>query len=76
MARQLAGGDPRVVLLTSDYHMFRAIRAVRKAGLSATPRPVPDLLKTAASWRTRWDAFLGLLVESVKIIYYWGRGWI
>ena len=76
MARRLAGNQPKVVLLTSDYHMFRAIRAARKAGLSATPRPVPDLLKAASNWRTRWDAFLGLLVESVKIIYYWGRGWI
>jgi uncharacterized SAM-binding protein YcdF (DUF218 family) len=76
MARRLVGDGVNVVLMTSDYHTFRAIRAARKAGLSATPRPVPDLLKAASNWQTRWDAFLGLGVESVKIVYYWERGWI
>ena len=75
MARRLVG-NANVVLLTSDYHMFRAIRAARKAGLSATPRPVPDMSKLAASWETRWSAFLGLAGESAKIAYYWARGWI
>ena len=31
------------VLLTSDYHMWRAWRTFRKAGLNVEPRPVPDL---------------------------------
>jgi uncharacterized SAM-binding protein YcdF (DUF218 family) len=75
-ARRLAGDSVRVVLLTSDYHTFRAIRAARKAGLAAIPRPVPDLLKAAGSWRTRWGAFLELIGETVKIGYYWARGWI
>jgi uncharacterized SAM-binding protein YcdF (DUF218 family) len=76
MARRLVGDGTKVVLLTSDYHTFRAIRAARKAGLDATPRPVPDLLKAASSWRTRWDGFLALVQESSKIVYYWARGWI
>jgi uncharacterized SAM-binding protein YcdF (DUF218 family) len=76
MARRLVGDGANVVLLTSDYHTFRAIRAARKAGLSATPRPVPDLLKAASNWSTRWDAFLALTVESAKIVYYRARGWI
>jgi uncharacterized SAM-binding protein YcdF (DUF218 family) len=76
MARNLAGDGAKVVLLTSDYHTFRAIRAARRVGLSATARPVPDLLKAASSWSTRWGAFLGLIEESAKIGYYWARGWI
>jgi uncharacterized SAM-binding protein YcdF (DUF218 family) len=75
-AKRLAGNDASVVLLTSDYHMFRAIRAARKAGLDARPRPVPDLLKRTSVWYQRWDVFLALCVESSKIAYYWARGWI
>lgn len=75
-AKRAAGNDPGVVLLTSDYHMFRSIRAARKAGLNARPRPVPDLLKRTPVWYRRWDVFLTLCVESSKIAYYWARGWI
>jgi hypothetical protein len=32
----------RKVLLTSDYHIFRAARVFRKAGIEITPRPLPD----------------------------------
>jgi uncharacterized SAM-binding protein YcdF (DUF218 family) len=64
------------VLLTSDYHMFRAYRAFRKAGIDVQPNPFPDSLKQAASWETRWPAFLGLCKETTKIAYYFVRGWI
>lgn len=75
-AKRLAGDDPNVVLMTSDYHMFRAIRAARKVGLRARPRPIPDSLKSTSVWYRRWDVFLGLCVESAKIAYYWAHGWI
>lgn len=64
------------VLLTSDYHMFRATRAFRKAGLDVIPRPFPDIRKRAQSWEGRWPAFLDLVRETVKIGYYYVRGWI
>ena len=70
---QLGG---KKVLLTSDYHMFRAYRAFRKAGIDVEPNPFPDSLKQAASWETRWPAFLGLCTEEAKIAYYLVRGWI
>jgi uncharacterized SAM-binding protein YcdF (DUF218 family) len=64
------------VLLTSDYHMFRAYRVFRKAGIVIEPRPIPDALKQTGWLRNRWPVFLGLCVETGKIGYYFVRGWI
>jgi uncharacterized SAM-binding protein YcdF (DUF218 family) len=66
----------RKVLLTSDYHMFRAYRVFRKAGIVIEPRPIPDALKQTGWLRNRWPVFLGLCVETGKIGYYYVRGWI
>ena len=72
----LAGVPGRKVLLTSDFHMFRAHRAFRKVGLDVQPRPYPDVRKRAGNWRGRWTSFLDLSEETVKIFYYYARGWI
>jgi len=66
----------RKILMTSDYHMFRAYRVFRKAGIQIDPRPLPDAAKQIGSWRNRWPVFLGLCVETAKIGYYFARGWI
>ena len=66
----------RKVLLTSDYHMFRAIRAFRKAGMEMEPRPYPDVRKRAQAWENRWACFQDLVLETVKIGYYAWKGWI
>jgi uncharacterized SAM-binding protein YcdF (DUF218 family) len=66
----------RKVLLTSDYHMYRALRCFRKAGLEVAARPVPDAFKRSGSLRGRWPAFLDLIAESMRIFYYWCRRWI
>ena len=63
------------VLLTSDYHMWRAHRAFKQAGLEVKPRPLPDAGKRIAGWTGRWTVFLDLVVESSKIVYYKLRGW-
>jgi uncharacterized SAM-binding protein YcdF (DUF218 family) len=76
LAPILAQTPGRKILLTSDYHMYRAIRALRKAGVTVIPRPIPDAIKRAGSWNLRWGAFQDLVIESSKIAYYWGRGWI
>jgi uncharacterized SAM-binding protein YcdF (DUF218 family) len=74
---EMLGRSPgRVVLLTSDFHMFRAYRAFRKCGLDVLPRPFPDAGKNANSPAMRWPVFLGLLQETVKIVGYRVRGWI
>ncbi len=76
-AKQMLNGySGRKVLLTSDFHMFRAYRAFRKVGLDIMPRPIPDVRKHATSWRGRWPAFLDLAEETIKIGYYYLRGWI
>ncbi|MEQ1947733.1 MAG: YdcF family protein [Bryobacteraceae bacterium] len=64
------------VLLTSDYHMWRAHHAFAKAGVEVRPRPFPDAIKRFGDWRHRWGVFQELLEETVKIIYYAARGWV
>jgi uncharacterized SAM-binding protein YcdF (DUF218 family) len=72
----LSGRIGRRVLLTSDFHMFRAHRVFERLGINVSPRPIPDVLKRASTWKERWPAFLDLILESVKIVYYYARGWI
>lgn len=72
----LKGTPGRKMLLTSDFHMFRAYRAFRKAGLEVASVPSPDVRKRAATWRGRWPGFLDLVQESMKILYYFAKGWI
>jgi uncharacterized SAM-binding protein YcdF (DUF218 family) len=74
--QMLAGSQGRKVLLTSDYHMFRAHRAFHRVGLEVLPRPYPDVRKRATRWIGRWPAFLDLLAETAKIAYYCLRDWI
>ncbi|MGE5569770.1 MAG: YdcF family protein [Rhodospirillales bacterium] len=75
-ARLLAGSAAAPVLVTSDYHMFRARRAFQKAGLNVRPRPFPDCLKRYNFITQRWSAFLDLATETAKIAWYFVRGWI
>jgi len=75
-ARLLRGAPGIKVLVTSDYHMYRAIRTFRRAGLDVQPRPIPDMLKGLTSWVNRWPVFLGLCRETTKIVWYKIRGWI
>ncbi len=76
IARLLKTESGRKVLMTSDYHMARAVRAFRKAGVDAAPRPIPDGLKRAQHLTLRWEVFLDEAAESAKIAYYFVRGWI
>lgn len=76
VSRMLAGDGGAKVLLTSDYHMFRASRALAKAGVKVVPAPFPEALKEETRWQGRWPAFLELCRETAKIGYYYVRGWI
>jgi uncharacterized SAM-binding protein YcdF (DUF218 family) len=64
------------VLLTSDFHMYRALRAFRMLGIEAAPMAVPDVLHSTEQWNGRFSAFEVMLTESAKIVYYAVHGWI
>ena len=66
----------RKVLLTSDFHMYRAVRVFRKLGIQVTPMPIPDVLKSEEHWNARFPDFETMVLESVKIAYYKIHGWI
>jgi uncharacterized SAM-binding protein YcdF (DUF218 family) len=75
-AQLISAWPGRKVLLTSDYHMFRAVRAFRAAGLDVVGRPFPDVIKQFNSpWNREYCAFT-LATETVKIAGYWWKGWL
>jgi uncharacterized SAM-binding protein YcdF (DUF218 family) len=74
--RILADIPGRKVLLTSDYHMFRAGRAFRRAGVEFGPYPISDAIKRCSRPLGRWSVFQTLALETVKILYYGVRGWL
>jgi len=71
----LRGDARRKVLLTSDFHMRRALSAFRKAGIEASPLPIPDAHKRLGDWTQRWGIFWMLLEETAKVVYYKAHGW-
>jgi uncharacterized SAM-binding protein YcdF (DUF218 family) len=76
VARLLENLPGKRVLLTSDSHMFRAIRVFRKAGVEAAPMAVPDVLHSTEHWPGRVAACWTMVLESAKIVGYKLRGWI
>ena len=76
MAQFVRSYPGRKVLLTSDFHMYRAGRVFRKCGVEIEPMPVPDASQLALHWDGRFAVFQTLLVETAKIVYYACRGWI
>lgn len=75
-ARLLQGIPGTRVLLTSDFHMYRAERVFHRQGIDATPYPVPDVMKQSEHWNARISGFETLIVETTKILYYRLRGWM
>ena len=74
---QLLQNDPgRRVLVTSDYHMFRALRAFRKVGIDVSPLPYPDARRSMRSLSQRWAIFALLAGETTKLVWYKFRSWI
>jgi uncharacterized SAM-binding protein YcdF (DUF218 family) len=65
----------RVVLVTSDYHMGRALGAFRKAGVDPSAFPLSDARKRFGDPQQRWDVFCLLVVETTKTFYYRVKGW-
>jgi uncharacterized SAM-binding protein YcdF (DUF218 family) len=70
VAGMLRGDASPKVLLTSDFHMARALAVFRNAGLETTPFPIPDVYKRLDNWEERWAIFCILLHETAKSVYY------
>jgi uncharacterized SAM-binding protein YcdF (DUF218 family) len=64
------------VLVTSDYHTYRASRCFAKENVRVETLPAPDILKRSNSLAPRWQAFWELCSEIGKIGYYRVKGWI
>jgi uncharacterized SAM-binding protein YcdF (DUF218 family) len=75
-ARLIQNIPGKRVLLTSDFHMFRALRTFRKAGVEAAPMAVPDAIRGSKGWAGRFSALQNLVIENFKIAVYAIRGWI
>jgi uncharacterized SAM-binding protein YcdF (DUF218 family) len=75
-ARLIQNMPGKRVLLTSDFHMFRALRTFRKAGVEAAPMSVPDAIRNSRGWAGRFSVLQNLVVENFKVVYYVIRGWI
>ena len=72
----LAAMPGRKILLTSDYHMPRALAVFRHEGIAVEPLPAPDAGKRSFRWQGRWPAFLDLCVESAGWVWYRLHGWL
>jgi uncharacterized SAM-binding protein YcdF (DUF218 family) len=75
-AKLLKGTPGSVVLVTSDYHAFRARRCFLKAGIPVLTSGVPDITKRSAEYFARPQLFIVEMRETAAIVYYWWRGWI
>ena len=75
-ARLIQGMPGKRVLLTSDFHIYRAVRVFRKLGIDVTPMPAPDVLHATEHWNGRFQAFETMVVETCKIVDYRIHGWI
>ena len=75
-ARLVQDMTGKKVLLTSDFHMYRALRVFRKLGMDVAPMAVPDVLHSTEHWSGRFTSFEIIMLESIKISYYGLHRWI
>ncbi|HEV2577217.1 MAG TPA: YdcF family protein [Acidobacteriaceae bacterium] len=75
-AHLLQGVPGTRVLLTSDFHMYRAERLFRREGVDVIPYPAPDVMKLSEHWNGRISGFQTMTIETAKIVYYRLRGWM
>lgn len=74
--KDLLQGERRVVLVTSDFHMWRSRRVFERVGLEVVAMPFPDIGKRWSGWPQRWPCSWEVGGELMKIGYYRMKGWI
>lgn len=67
-----------VLLVSSPYHMRRAVWTWRKAApeLEVIPVPVPRSQYYQRGWGASLEQIRGILHEYAGIFWYWWKGWI
>ena len=67
-----------VLLVSSPYHMRRAVWTMRQAApeITVVPRPVSASQFYAHTWGADAEQIRGILQEYAAIAAYWWRGWI
>ena len=65
---------PQIVVLTSDYHSWRARRTFEHCGLRTKMIPIPDVIKRSSSLSYRWVGGITLLSEAGKDLFYKADG--
>ena len=68
----------REVLLTSDFHVYRSVRAFQKVGLPVLPRFFLRVFKRTVVGRIAGLCFADLCIETAKIVslsYQWLDDW-
>ena len=71
-------GAKRVLLVSSPYHMRRALLTWRRQapGIEAVATPVPGSQFYAHGWGASIQQFRGIAWEYAAIVLYWSRGWL
>lgn len=72
----LEGLTGKTVLMTSDFHMYRARRVFENVGIHVVPRPIPDVLKRSRWIVNRWASTWTVILEIAKIGYYSWNRWL
>ena len=67
-----------ILLVSSPYHMRRALLTWRRAApdIEVTPTPVPQSQFYAHGRGASLEQIRGLVQEYAAIVYYWWNGWI
>lgn len=74
--QMVASWPGQKVLLTSEFHMFRARRTFEAVGLHVIPYPFPHALKQWNNPVNHLPVAFGLAYETAKTVRYWTLGWV
>ncbi len=71
-------GWNRILLVSSPYHMRRAVLTWRKAApaVIVVPTPVPQSQFYTHGWGASLEQIRGILHEYAALLDYWRKGWI
>ena len=71
-------GWKRILLVSSPYHMRRALLTWNQVapGITVVPAPVPQSQFYTHGWGASLEQIRGILREYAAIVAYWWRGWI